>query len=82
MKDTLSIDVPSATADTCVRVFVRATAPVSAKLVGKGDAVLAEAQGIEVTLASKGPVCVRKGDPLRVALSGESRVRVLVRSSP
>lgn len=82
MKDALSIDVPPAPADTCVRVFVRAASPIEAKLVDKGQAVLAEGRGVEATLGSKGPVCVRKGEPLVVNLKGDGRVRVLVRSSP
>ena len=82
VKDALSIDIAPAVADTCVRVFVRAASPVEARLVGKGEAVLSEGRGVDVALGGKGPVCVRKGEPLLIAIKGDARVRVLVRSSP
>jgi len=82
VKDPLTIDVPPAPVDTCVRVFVRAVTPVQARLVGKGGALLADGKGLDVTLGSKGPVCVRKGEPLVITVEGDARVRVLLRSSP
>lgn len=79
-KDGLRVTL-TATQDTCVRAFVRATGAVTATL-SKATTTLAEGKGDDVTLGAKGPVCVRKGDAITVTVLGDARARVLVRQSP
>lgn len=79
-KDGLKV-VVTATADTCVRAFVHATASVSVTLANSTTS-LAEGKGNALALGGKGPVCVHKGDVLTVSVQGDARARVIVRQSP
>jgi hypothetical protein len=77
---TASVSVPtSAQVDTCTRVAVRTLGKVRARLIGPAG-VLAEG----LTLAERGPVCVRKGEALTVELSADepARARVVIWVSP
>ena len=76
-----TVSVPtSAQVDTCARVAVRSPSnKVRARLVGPTGAI---AEGL--TLAERGPACVRKGEALTVELSSDepARARVIVWVSP
>jgi hypothetical protein len=58
--------------DTCVRVAFEAAAPVVAKLVDRGDNIVATsgAAAAEGLLGERGPICLRKGEVLNVMVDG------------
>jgi hypothetical protein len=64
-KEGTSVDLVKADArDACVRVAFESAAPVTAKLVDASGNALAslDAPATEGVLASRGPVCVRRGE--------------------
>jgi len=58
--------------DTCVRVAFEAAVPVLAKLVDGANRALATtgSAAVEGVLGEHGPVCIRKGEALSVAVDG------------
>lgn len=79
-KDGLKVTI-TASSDTCARAFVRATGVVSASMTN-GTTTLSESKGDAIVLASKGPICVRKGETLTITVQGDARARLLVRQAP
>jgi hypothetical protein len=61
--------------DLCVRATFVATAPVTGKLEDGAGHLLAQSAGERGEIAERGPVCVRRGEVVRVRFDGEARVR-------
>jgi hypothetical protein len=82
----LTFEVAKASAaDLCARVSFVATIPVHAWLEdARGNALADGATSARALLASRGPVCVRKGDAivLRAEARDPFRVRVVAWTSP
>jgi hypothetical protein len=69
--------VRAGAADTCARVAFVADAPVAARLEGgAGDVLAASPPATSGALAEKGPVCVRRGDVVRVVFEAPAGARV------
>ncbi len=66
-----------ASEDTCVRVGFSAGAPVTPDLQdGRGRSLSASAPRREGALGDGGPVCLRRGDTLRLRVEGAAGTRV------
>lgn len=79
------IDLFTASVDTCVRVRVVGAVPLRASLETAQGAALADAPpGVDVALAERGPVCVRRGDRVTLVLAPREpgRVRFVAWVSP
>jgi hypothetical protein len=66
-----------AAADTCVRVAFAASQPVAVRLESSMGAPLASVDAsLGAVVPPRGPVCVRRGDGVRVSFDGPSAARV------
>jgi hypothetical protein len=79
--DRARADVAQAgTRDLCARLTFVATAPLSARLEdAAGNALAESAPAQTATLGARGPVCVRKGDVIRVTFDGHASASARVR---
>ena len=71
--------------DLCARVAFVATAPLTARLEDAAGTALAQVSATDAgTLGDRGPVCVRKGDVIRVRFDAPraTRVRWVAWTSP
>jgi hypothetical protein len=79
--------IAEAKADTCVRISISATTPVAAELVDDRSRALAEApEGTRSALGERGPVCIRRGDTVRIRFTPRAgtapRIRFVAWASP
>jgi hypothetical protein len=79
----LSVDIPGASVDTCLRAVVAAGAPVVLALLANGRTLALSEAGVRAVLDAHGPVCLTRGIPARLEAQGPEGIgRYVIWAAP